>query len=180
MKRRFSERELRELRNEIPVEELIENHLRMPARRVSGRFRFSCPICSGYDTSVLYEKNLARCFSCQKNFNTIDLAMSLTSLDFVGSVERLRQYRKSRQSAQTEGETASNRHGFASMAEIIPPILPRVEIGAVFNGRPSEQDAPLSERIDRLEKKIDRLSSRLDAFAAMFESAKSEQSSNRP
>ena len=48
MKRRFSERELRELRNEIPVEELIENHLRMPVRRVSGRFRFSCPICSGY------------------------------------------------------------------------------------------------------------------------------------
>jgi hypothetical protein len=172
MKRRFSERELRELRNEIPVEELIENHLRMPVRRVSGRFRFSCPICSGYDTSVLYEKNLARCFSCQKNFNTIDLTMSLTSLDFVGSVERLRQYRKSRQSAKAGGEAASNRHGFASMAEIIPPILPGAEIGAVFKGEHPEQDAPLAERVDRLEKKIDRLSSRLDALAAMFESAK--------
>ena len=144
----------------------------MPVRRVSGRFRFSCPICSGYDTSVLYEKNLARCFSCQKNFNTIDLTMSLTSLDFVGSVERLRQYRKSRQSAKAGGETASNRHGFASMAEIIPPILPPKEIGAVFKKEPPEQDAPLAERIDRLEKKIDRLSSRLDALAEMFESAK--------
>ena len=88
MKRRFSERELRELRNEIPVEELIENHLGMPVERVSGRFRFSCPICSGYDTSVLYEKNLARCFSCRKNFNTIDLTMSLTSLDFVGAASK--------------------------------------------------------------------------------------------
>ena len=172
MKRRFSERELRELRNEIPVEELIENHLRMPVRRVSGRFRFSCPICSGYDTSVLYEKNLARCFSCQKNFNTIDLTMSLTSLDFVGSVERLRQYRKSRQSANTEGETASNRHGFASMAEIIPPILPRAEIGSVLKGQPSEQDAPLAERIDRLEEKVDRLSAKLEALAETLESAK--------
>ena len=172
MKRRFSERALRELRNEIPVEELIENHLRMPVRRASGRFRFSCPIGSGYDTSVLYEKNLARCFSCQKNFNTIDLTMSLTSLDFVGAVERLRQYRKSRESAETQGEAGSNRHGFASMAEIIPPILPRPEIGAVLKGQPSEQDAPLAERIDRLEEKVDRLSAKLNALAETLESAK--------
>ncbi len=175
MKRRFSERELRELRNEIPIEELIEEHLRMPVKRVSGRFRFSCPICSGYDTSVLHEKNLARCFSCQKNFNTIDLTVNLTSLDFVASVERLKEYRKSRESAKTEGdggETSWKRHGFASMAEIIPPILPRAATGAVFKEETSKQEGPLAERVDKLENKIDRLSAKLDLLVTMFESAK--------
>ncbi len=173
MKRRFSERRLRELRNEIPLEELIEEHLRMPVKRVSGRFRFSCPVCSGYDTSVLREKNLARCFSCKKNFNAIDLTMSLASLDFVATVERLEKYRKSRQASESEGgkgEKPSGLHGFASMAEIVPKILPPA--GTVVEKENPKQDGPIAERIDRLEKKIDRLSVRLDLLAATIESAK--------
>jgi hypothetical protein len=175
MKRRFSERRLRELRNEIPLEELIEEHLRMPVKRVSGRFRFSCPVCSGYDTSVLHEKNLARCFSCKKNFNAIDLTMSLTSLDFVATVERLEKYRKSREASESEGDKGgkpSGLRGFASMAEIVPKILPPAGTVAAAEKENPKQDGPIAERIDRLEKKIDRLSARLDLLAATIDSAK--------
>ena len=175
MKRRFSERELRELRNELPLEELIEEYLRMPVKRVSDRFRFSCPICSGYDTSVLYEKNLARCFSCQKNFNAIDLTMNLTSHDFVRSVERLKDYRKAREAAKSEsdnGKTSAKRHSFASMAEIVPKIFPPAGTGAVFKGNNLEKDDPLAERIDKLEKKIDQLSAKMAMLETMFESPK--------
>jgi hypothetical protein len=46
-----------------------------------GCFRFLCPLCNGFDTAVNPKTNLARCFRCEKNFNTIDLVMFLQSID---------------------------------------------------------------------------------------------------
>jgi len=71
----FSSSQLYALRNEISIRVLIEKTMRIPCRVAKGCFRFLCPVCNGFDTAVNPETNLARCFRCEKNFNTIDLVM---------------------------------------------------------------------------------------------------------
>ena len=81
--RRFSNQELYSLRNKIPVSILIEKVLGIPSRTTEGVFRFLCPLCNEFNTAVNSRTNLARCFSCEKNFNTIDLAMLITKTDLL-------------------------------------------------------------------------------------------------
>jgi len=85
----FSKSLLYALRNEIDVRMLIEKTLCIPCRVSQGCFRFQCPLCGGKDTSVDPKTNLARCFACEKNFNTIDLVMLIRQTDFVRSVKFL-------------------------------------------------------------------------------------------
>jgi hypothetical protein len=82
----FSKSELYILRNEIDMRMLIENTLRIPCRVTQGCFRFRCPLCQGFNTAVNPKTNLARCFACEKNFNTIDLVMLIRQTDFVHGV----------------------------------------------------------------------------------------------
>jgi hypothetical protein len=86
----FSKSLLYTLRNEIDVRMLIEKTLRIPCRVTQGCFRFMCPLCGGFDTAVNPKTNLARCFACKKNFNTIDLVMLIRQTDFVHSVKFLK------------------------------------------------------------------------------------------
>ena len=88
-KRCFSSQQLYILRNDINVKMLIEKTLRIPCRVTEGCFRFLCPLCNAFDTAVNAKTNLARCFSCEKNFNTIDLVMLIRQTDFVQSVKSL-------------------------------------------------------------------------------------------
>jgi hypothetical protein len=46
-------------------------------------------LCNGFDTAINPKTNLARCFSCEKNFNTIDLTMMAKQMNFVDSVRFL-------------------------------------------------------------------------------------------
>ena len=69
---------------------LIEKTLRIPCQVIKGCFRFLCPLCKGYDTAVNPKTNLARCFGCKKNFNTIDLVMLVRQTEFVDSVRFLK------------------------------------------------------------------------------------------
>lgn len=85
----FSSSQLYALRNEINVQMLIEKTLRIPCRVTKGCFRFMCPLCKGFDTAVNPKTNLARCFCCEKNFNTIDLVMLVRQADFVRSAKFL-------------------------------------------------------------------------------------------
>ncbi len=89
MTRRFSSDHLYALRNEIPIDALIEKYLSIPCNRTENRFRFTCPLCAGFKTSVLWEKNLGRCFQCNENLNTIELVMHCMDVEFVESVKRL-------------------------------------------------------------------------------------------
>ncbi len=88
-KRCFSSRQLYTLRNDINVQLLIEKTLRIPCRVTEGCFRFLCPLCNAFDTAVNPKTNLARCFRCEKNFNTIDLVMLIRQANFVQSVKFL-------------------------------------------------------------------------------------------
>ncbi len=82
----FSNSQLYALRNEINVQMLIEKTLRIPCQVTQGCFRFLCPLCNTVDTAVNPKTNLARCFYCEKNFNTIDLVMLIKQADFIQSV----------------------------------------------------------------------------------------------
>ena len=94
MNRRFSEQELFALRNYIPIDTLIEEKLMIPSKISEGFFRFLCPLCSSFQTSTHPKTNLARCFHCERNFNTIDMVMICEDMGFVQSVKYLKAYRK--------------------------------------------------------------------------------------
>jgi DNA primase len=84
--KKFSSQELFELRNTIPVDMLIKDELHIPSKISEGTFRFLCPICNEFQTAVNPSTNLARCFRCEKNFNTIDLVMNVKRFGFKDSV----------------------------------------------------------------------------------------------
>ncbi len=90
MSRLFSSSELFNLRNHIPIEEFIQKYLNIPSKNRNGYFRFQCPICKDFHTAVNPKTNLARCFKCERNFNTIDLMMICQALSFVDSVNQLK------------------------------------------------------------------------------------------
>jgi hypothetical protein len=90
MKRRFTSNELFRLRNLIPIDGLIKENLNIPFKISEGYFRFLCPICKEFNTATNPKTNLARCFGCETNFNTIDLVMAVNGLRFIDTVRYLK------------------------------------------------------------------------------------------
>ena len=90
MNRHFSSQELLMLRNHIPIDTLIEKHLKLPSKFSEGFFRFLCPLCNEFQTATNPKTNLARCFCCERNFNTIDMVMIYKGLRFVDGVKYLK------------------------------------------------------------------------------------------
>jgi DNA primase len=76
--------------NHIPIDSLMEDVLMLPAKRTDGHFRLVCPVCREFNTATNSESNLARCFVCSRNFNTIDIVMVYRKLSFVESVKFLK------------------------------------------------------------------------------------------
>ncbi len=89
MSKRYDKQTLRRLRNDIPIAILIADILELPAKNAQGYFRFLCPLCGGFDTATNPKTNLARCFSCKKNYNTIDLIMTVKRQNFREAVKFL-------------------------------------------------------------------------------------------
>lgn len=89
MARRISEAELRRLRNDIDIDRLIDL-LGVPWKRRDGYLRFLCPCCSDFHTATHPGTNLARCFRCKRNFNSVDLVMVCQSVSFLDAVRTLR------------------------------------------------------------------------------------------
>ena len=81
---------LRMLRNQIPIDEVITDLLNLKVRNVNAILRFRCPLCGNFHTATKHETNLARCFDCQKNFNPIDLVMTVGKCSFVDAVQLLK------------------------------------------------------------------------------------------
>lgn len=86
---RISKEVLMKLRNDIPIEELIVHILKIPYKHSEGYFRFLCPICNEFNTSIKKETNLGRCFRCNKNFNPIDMVMANARLNFLDTIKFL-------------------------------------------------------------------------------------------
>ena len=87
---RFSAEELRTIRNNISIKIVIGQFLAIPSKDVEGIFRFLCPNCAEFQTAVNDKTNLARCFRCQKNFNTIEIVMQDKEVSFVEAVKILK------------------------------------------------------------------------------------------
>ena len=90
MPRRITEAELRRLRNDNDLSQLIRR-LGIAWKRDDGYFRFLCPICHEFNTATNPRTNLGRCFRCRKNFNPIDIVMSVERVAFLEAVRMLQQ-----------------------------------------------------------------------------------------
>ena len=80
---------LHELRNLIPIDDLIKNVLDLDFKYSEGHLRFICPTCCDRHTAINPKTNLARCFICQENYNPIDLYMKIHKVSFKQSVSVL-------------------------------------------------------------------------------------------
>ncbi len=79
---------LRTLRNDVPVLSVIHT-LRIPTKKRGARLTFRCPNCQRFYTATKATTNLARCFSCERNFNPIDLVMAERGWSFLQAVNYL-------------------------------------------------------------------------------------------
>jgi len=84
----FTKQQLFAVRNEIDIDYLISEQLYLQ-RQFNGMWRFRCPLCQHFNTATQKKTNLGRCFSCQRNFNTIDLVIYTKKINFVPSVQWL-------------------------------------------------------------------------------------------
>ena len=160
--RRFSRDELYTLRNDIPIDSVIKNALNIPCRISAGCFRFLCPQCNGYNTAVSPKTNLARCFHCEKNFNTIDLVMRITQSDFVNSIRFLKNYQKSipKQIHPINPGTRGNDNNPEHMGNVLETVLASKPVNAPFGSGEN-----LSDRVLMLEQKIEWLVQRIEEIA---------------
>lgn len=94
--RRFSDQLLFAVRNHIPIKLVIDELLRVPSKISQGTYRFRCPICGEYNTAVNRQTNLARCFTCEKNFNPIDMVMTVEGINFVETVNSLKSFKETK------------------------------------------------------------------------------------
>ena len=84
----FTKQQLFQIRNDIDIDWLINDKLHLE-RQFKRIWRFQCPVCQQFNTATQKKNNLARCFSCQQNFNTIDLVIYSKKLNFLPSVQFL-------------------------------------------------------------------------------------------
>ncbi len=80
--------ELRRLRNDVPVAAVI-HQLGLRTARRGTRHTFQCPGCRTFHTAVNPRTNLARCFRCGRNYNSIDLIMAVSGSRFLDAVRYL-------------------------------------------------------------------------------------------
>ncbi len=151
-KGRLSKQLLHDLRNKIPIRRLIENELGVRCETESGAFRFECPMCGSFHTSVMKTENLARCFKCETNFNPIDMVIAVKKTGFRQSADFLTGLLESGVSA--ESSPARGPAGLASLSSVL---------SAIAEPLPAGVPAGVAERrIQSLEKKVAELGKRMD------------------
>ena len=81
---------LRILRNDIPTDEVIVDLLNLEVQKNRKTIRFRCPLCYNFHPATNHKTNLARCFDCEKNFNPIDMVITVGNCGFVDAVKILK------------------------------------------------------------------------------------------
>lgn len=161
-KKRFSDLELYTIRNNIPVQTVINNVLHIPAEKSGKYLRFQCPLCCGYNTAVKIKTNLARCFTCEKNFNTIDLVMICKNISFVQSIALLKQYcsprlqNKKMYRTQEKYDTHNKPDkGMEKIGNILTSMMKQIDNDTGQNN--NDNDEHIMKRILTLEQKVEYL-----------------------
>ena len=167
-KKRYSRQELYVLRNHIPVNGLIKD-LGIPFKTSEGGLRFCCPLCRGFDTGVKSATNLARCFYCEKNYNTIDLVMLVKGLDFTGSVKFLKSVYETNNPMPSSVLLPNKRAGSQpeSISDILKTIIPE---SSPTTKAPTESSSSqltieiLNDRVFQLECQVSCLTQKIKAI----------------
>jgi len=81
---------LRMLRNDIPIDQVIVDLLNLEVQKDPKTIRFRCHLCYNFHTATNHKTNLARCFDCEKNFNPIDMVITVGNCGFVDAVKFLK------------------------------------------------------------------------------------------
>ena len=158
---RFSSGELEFLRNRVPIDRVVEILFGASIQYSNAKRRFACPICGGLDTSINAGHNLARCFSCQRNFNPIELVMNQLNIGFVDSVKWL----QNRMPPPVDQNISTNKINNAqpsAIGDILSHVLPSLSQSKTES--PSLES--IVEKISHLEhrlKHLDRVVSELQS-----------------
>ena len=119
MSKRFTKEHLYRVRNEIPILSVIERLSELRVELDGDYHRFSCPNCQGYHTAVNEETNLARCFECSRNYNTIDLVMACRRRDFVTAVTKLSSFFETHLAGRSRNATSGTQGVEALLKSLI-------------------------------------------------------------
>jgi len=156
MRKSFTNQQLWELRNLIPIRMLIEEQLHVPNRMTGNVFRFQCPVCFNFHTGIMTEKNLARCFDCSMNFNTIEIVMRTQNIEFLESADFLHNLLEScRTHRGVENTTSENFNKTPCMPDAID-IIPKNAV--VLNCEPEKnRKAPGGSKVNNLTCRVEKL-----------------------
>jgi DNA primase len=152
MNRRFSSRQLSFLRNNIPINHVIEAMLSVATGNKNGNPSFNCPVCRSANTSINAKHNLARCFECRQNFNPIEFVMHQRHISFVDSVKWLK--KNSRNPVHSKISAAKHpSSNTASIGEVLSAVLPPLKEKASVDPK----IASLTKRVSDLEQRLQQL-----------------------
>ena len=157
-----------EIRNQIPIDLLISQGLRLPHKTREGYFRFLCPVCREFNTATDSRTNLARCFACKRNFNTIEIVKECNQWDFVPAVLYLDKFRttlsKNVQSQQPPLKPLK-RDNPVSIGSILRKMKPFQDPISSDCEKPEvDVDPKIISRITRIETQLVLLTERIQAI----------------
>ena len=154
---------------------LINEILKLPTKTSQGQLRFLCPVCSQFNTATKRETNLARCFHCKRNFNTIEMVMETKDMDFIQSVQFLQGLLRENKSKELTANKSSSNPRIQSSAsfqirkEPVPlqALIKNMSIGKSNQLNENSDDDlakinPQDPVIEQLHDKINRLSEQLE------------------
>ena len=152
----YSQQELFDLRNHIPIKNLIRT-LGIPSRMIEGYFRFACPVCHEFNTAINPKTNLARCFDCNKNFNPIDLTIIVKEINFLQAVSFLEKVYKEAPHSYPPQHNRASLDCTVTLNDILKSIGKQI---SPHNGKKQEAALSLEQlnnRVINLEKKVDQI-----------------------
>lgn len=165
MKRVYhTKEELFDLRNRIPVKRVIES-LKIPVKTDDGYFRFCCPLCNNHTTAINPQANLARCFSCKRNFNPIDLVIAAKGLSFAQTINYLRNLKEPTliQTAEKLPDKESNRPPSSPVS--IRSIIEQINLPAPLKTSPDKKsDVMSTDDLQSLNQRIQSIESHLQTI----------------
>lgn len=166
-KTQYTRNELFVLRNHIPVEALIQQ-LGIPSKMSEGCFRFCCPVCREFDTGVNPATNLARCFACEKNYNTIDLVMRVKKSDFIHSIKFLKTiYEQKKPAAPSPSIIQTSAGQPISIGNILKAMAPTLQNRSEVPSKISKSQLTmemLNERLRQIEQQVTHLTEKINAI----------------
>lgn len=159
----YTRRHLFTLRNHIPIDRVIES-LSIPSSNQAEKYRFSCPVCNEQNTGVNPKTNLARCFNCEKNYNTIDLVMKVMNVDFLQSVAYLEKLKADTQAPPTHPRKAVKHNDMVHIGDVFKSLIPPEPDSAILNHSSDDKNqaiADLEKRVSVLEHQISQLTKKI-------------------